>query len=316
MIADPFVREVLQPGTQHGCRRALLGLIDHAWNRACRAPDPSRRRRRQRAALLSLLWRIQALSAAGQVECAPWHWEIVLAGLARYNHLLARFRYEHRERVVRRIDRDFGASAFPLRDPDHGELRLVDIPAESRPGDDGRTLSSQCVLPYLEPHVRGRVRAQRCRRWLQPARLERRHLRSTHEAPLLGQWGVFAARRVPAGTCVGVFGGLVLDEADGLALRNHRHAISASAVPGRVTVNGENILSLVNTLFETDEQGVWTGHPATGFNTDMAQFDVRLSHGWDVRIVACVATQDIPAGNELRWSYRLGAFPSIIQRQG
>jgi hypothetical protein len=315
MTREPFVHQVPAPAAFQPRGDRLLDLIERGWEHACRSPDPVHRRLRQRAALMTLLRRIESLAASGGPAADPAHWRLVGAGATRWSHLLARFRHEHRERVQRRVDGDFGMRAFPLRDPDHGAARLVDIAPASLPNALGQRLPAQQVLPFLEPHVRGRTRAGLYQRWLVPGRLEAHHLRGEHEGPLLGQWGVFARHAVPAGTCVGVFGGLLLDEADGLALRNHRHALSASATPGVAAINGENILSLVNTLFETDDRGTWTGHPATGYNAEMARFDVRLQHGWDVQVVACVTMQDIPAGHELRWNYRLGHFPNPIQRQ-
>jgi hypothetical protein len=315
MTPDPFIHEVLAPGTPQGRQEALLALIRHRWQDADRTPDADERRRALHAALLALLRQLESLLEAATASADAHLFALVRLGLARWNHLVARFRHAQRHRVQRRVGREAGIHAFPLRDPDHGDVHVLDVDALSQPDAGGHRHPSEPVLPFLDAHVRAKLRAGLYRRWLRPGRLEPRHLRAAHESALLGQWGVFAARPIPAGTCVGVFGGLLLDEVDGFALRSHRHAMSVSAVPGRVAVNGENVLSLVNTLFEADAQGTWVGHPARGYNADMLHFDARLAFGWQARIVAGIATEDIAAGTELRWNYRLGRFPNPIQWQ-
>ena len=323
MTREEFMAEVFRPSTLDGRCGALLALADARHAQIERIADAARRRAQHREHLLELLDHLDRLQSAplppdrgSEPDLTMQRMSLINAGLARWNHLLARLRYVNRARVHRRVHTDFGLRAGPWRDVDHGDLTLVEIDATSQPADSGCRHGREAVLPFIAPRRRAAARAALYKHWLMPARLERRHLRAPHETPLLGQWGVFAARPIASGTCLGAFGGLLLDPVDGFLLRDHRHAISASREPGRVTLNGENVLSLVNTLFEVDAKGVWTGHPATGYNCEMAHFPARLAHGWDVVVVACFASQDIDAGAELRWNYHLGAFPNPIQWQG
>lgn len=86
--------------------------------------------------------------------------------------------------------------------------------------------------------------------------------------------------------------------------------MSASDALGQASVNGENIMSLANTLFDVDAQGRVIGHPPTGYNIVAESFRVTPRHGWRARIRAFRAAEDIPAGSELRWNYGLG--PDLV----
>jgi hypothetical protein len=212
--------------------------------------------------------------------------------------MLRRFRFRERARVARPAFRIEACGDYPFRDADHGEVRISEVLGDAAGYAD--------VEPFTCPGVGRRVRAAACLRWLAPRRVTEADLRSPGERALIGQWGVFARQAIPAGTCLGIYGGLLLDEVDLFLLQDDRYLMSASDVLGQVAVNGENIMSLMNTLFEIDAHDDVTGHPAEGYNVTAASYRVALRHGWQARIRAFRASQDIPAGRELRWNYGLG----------
>jgi hypothetical protein len=102
-----------------------------------------------------------------------------------------------------------------------------------------------------------------------------------------------------------VYGGLILEPVDIFMLGRYEHMISASDEPGSLCINGETMMSLVNTRFLFDAQGRAAGHPATGYNVEEASFEVRMADQREMVIHAYFAATDIEAGTELRVCYEL-----------
>lgn len=268
--------------------------------------DPALRRRAQMSHLLAAHRRLLGLMPGGDTDASSLLRERQLAllrhGTRRWLSLLKRVRYEHRARVARRSFRYEDCGVAPFRDADHGGVDVLDVLDRPEAFAD--------VAPFVDAGVSHRARAAASLRLLQPRRLEAADLWSPGEAPLLGQWGLFAAVDLPAGTCLGVYGGQLLDDVDIFLLIDDRYLMSASEPVGRLAVNGENLMSLMNTLFVLDADGAVAGHPRDGYNVRGETFSVRLRHGWTARLQAFRASEDIPAGRELRWNYDLGGAPA------
>ncbi len=224
--------------------------------------------------------------------------ELLSYGTERWLALLQQVRHDHRARVQRRSYRHDRCGDPPFRDADHGVVHIIDV--LDRPD------AFADVEPFTASRNSRRTRSSTCLRHLVPRRLTAADLRSPSEAALIDQWGLFARTDIRAGTCLGVYGGQLLDEVDIFLLEDDRYLMSAADEPGTLAVNGENLMSLMNTLFDVDADGRITGHPATGYNVTGESFQVRMRHGWQVRIHAFRASTDIPAGTELRWNYDLG----------
>lgn len=283
---------------------AVDRMLQAGCDAAARLTDAAQRRRALMRHVMDSRDRILAMMGSDEpdgVELAERTRQLALMkhGTSRWLAMVRRIRYHERGRVARREYRLAPAGAQPFRDADHGEIAVRSVAGDSTRFAD--------VEPFTCAQASRRARAQLGLRWLLPRRMTASDLRSASERALIGQWGLFARTAIPAGTCIGVYGGQLLDDVDLFLLQDDRYLMSASDVLGEVAVNGENIMSLMNTLFEVDEHGEVTGHPAQGYNIVAEPFRVTLQHGWQARIRAFRAAEDIPAGVELRWNYGLGA---------
>lgn len=265
-------------------------------------PDSPQRRRAHMRHVLACRHRVLGLMPpeGASVSAGERGRQLALMayGTERWLALLAQVRLGHRGRVARREYRSDRAGDPPFRDADHGVVPLAEVLDRAADFAD--------VEPFTDPAVSRRARAAHALRHLVPRRIAARDLRSPREAGLIGQWGLFARTDIPAGTCLGVYGGQLLDEVDLFLLDDDRYLMSASDPVGAVAVNGENLLSLMNTLFLYDGAGAPAGHPRDGYNVVGEAFRVRMRFGWAARLQAFRAGVDIPAGTELRWNYDLG----------
>jgi hypothetical protein len=265
-------------------------------------PDSPRRRRAHMAHVLDCQHRVLALMPTdggdASTEDRARQLAVMSYGTERWLALLAQVRLRHRDRVARRDYVLEHAGDPPFRDADHGVVHVVDVLDRADAFAD--------IAPYVDARVGRRARAAHALRLLEPRVVTAADLRSPQEAALIGQRGLFARHDIERGTCLGVYGGQLLDEVDLFLLDDDRYLMSASDPIGSVAVNGENLLSLMNTLFLFDAQGVPAGHPGAGYNVRGESFPVRLRHGWTARIHAFRASEDIPTGRELRWNYDLG----------
>jgi hypothetical protein len=218
----------------------------------------------------------------------------------RLQSLRRRLPYEHRWRIGRRPYRPERCGDYPLRDAGHDALRVLDAAPHSDPARSGRRYGWAAVAPFVDARLPRRARA-RLYEALTPRQLKACDLLCRSEAALVGQWGVFAARTIPAGSCLGVYGGQLLRGDDWMLLPDDRYLIALDQ-QGRVRMDGETLLSLANTLYLPGAADP-PRHAEDGYNCEMARFPARLAHGWDASVPALFATQDIAAGEELRWHY-------------
>ncbi|MFE8646279.1 hypothetical protein ACFX58_14435 [Sphingomonas sp. NCPPB 2930] len=247
-----------------------------------------------------------AVAGMNAIAQAQRRGQTVSAAMSSWVSLVKVFRYRERERIARRTYVDSCCGCDPYRDADHGPLRLLSADEASLPLPDGSRRAMAQVAPYVDAGCSRRVRAAAQRRWMLVRRLTQADLRGPHEAALVGQRGVFAGVNIPAGTCLGVYGGQLLGEVDYFLLQDDRYLMALRSGGGPAFVNGENLMSLTNTLFTVDATtGQPSGHPAEGYNLERVLFPSRWSHGWHFGLPAFFASQDIAAGTELRWNYDL-----------
>lgn len=78
-----------------------------------------------------------------------------------------------------------------------------------------------------------------------------------------------------------------------------------------IEISGDNILSRINTHFEYDANGKPIRQAASGYNVEGVGFDVEVEEGQGTKsarrnmiLTAVFATEDIPAGVELRMDYQ------------
>ncbi|WAC71579.1 SET domain-containing protein [Roseateles sp. SL47] len=245
-----------------------------------------------------------ALGGMNAIALAQRRGQTVSAAMANWVSLVKVFRYRERQRIARRNYADADCGLAPFRDADHGALRLLCADEASLPLADGSRRAMADVEPFVAACSQ-RARAAAQQRWMLARRLTEADLKGPHEASLVGQRGVFARANIPAGTCLGVYGGQMLGEVDYFLLQDDRYLMALRSGAGPAFVNGENLMSLTNTLFEVDAMGQRAGHPAEGYNLTRVLFPSKWSHGWHIGLPAFFASQDIPAGTELRWNYDL-----------
>lgn len=134
---------------------------------------------------------------------------------------------------------------------------------------------------------------------------------------------VVANRKIAAGECIGVYGGNVLPYKKDILVTEGdsfyaRIGMEIKWRQGKwvhvpVTVDGDNILSRINTNFDYDDTGKPIRQASGGYNVETAGFKIfvnkptHIEGGPPVResydLPAVFATQDIPAGTELRVNY-------------
>ncbi len=244
-------------------------------------------------------------SRAEFMDLLQHHVRLVKHASAGSQALLRQVRHTYGERVQRRDLGDARCGTYPYRDADHGPVHVVSAEALSRPSRSGTRYRFDDVEPFTRASVSEADRAALHQGRLRVHTMTAADLQSPGEQALIGQRGVFARTDIPAGVCLGVYGGLILDPVDTFLLEDYSHLISASDEPGQLCVNGETMMSLVNTQFLFDAQGRIAGHPDTGYNVEGAAFQVRLADQREMLLYAYFAATPIAAGTELRVCYEL-----------
>lgn len=188
-------------------------------------------------------------------------------------------------------------AAYPLRDID-GKAVFVSP-------DDDADLDDELVGSVAQFIDRGLSQAARGNLYqanLYAKKIDEGMLRSPQERSLIGQLGGFARRAIPANACIGLYGGMLLDNADRIMLPDQRYLAKCSDAGTRY-VNGENIVSLLNTTFLYDARGAITGQDEQGVNLHVRPFPCKTDEGTSISLIALFASRDIEKDSELRWSY-------------
>ena len=232
---------------------------------------------------------------------------LVKRGFESNRSLRMQIRQQYRDRVLRRDLGDALCGTYPFRHVDHEHLVVRSAPALSRPSRTGIQYAYADLEPFVREDLSQEERAALYQSRLRVQTMTAGDLQSPDERGLIGQRGVFARTDIPAGTCLGVYGGLVMDPVDTFVLDDHSYVFKASDEPGRVLVNGETMMSLVNTRFLFDAQGRTIGHPRTGYNVEEAAFPVRMSDQREMLVYGFFALAPIAAGTELRVCYHLAS---------
>jgi hypothetical protein len=239
--------------------------------------------------------------------------------LAVVNHVLWDLAPEDFAHSRRRYASDIDAG-YPLRDL-NGAPVFVSLGAGAEANADAglQEQAQRLLAALLDPSLDAASRLHLTHAYLYPARIEPRHLQSAHEQALVGQWGLFAKKRVPAGTCVGIYGGILLDNAERIMLRDRRYLAKVPGADGvNYFVDGENLMSLMNTSFSCDASGTITGHDPQRTNIRARTFRCRTADGRPIAPIAFFATVDIEQDRELRWNYGYGqeAFADLAGYMG
>ncbi len=227
------------------------------------------------------------------------------------------------------IHRDYNVDnnrAYPLLKLDCSIYKINAIRSRSLEGGEGRQYPCGPVKPFISSKLTGEQREklydQIEARLLGPDNL------AANEFLLEGQRGVFAARKIPAETCLGVHGGvifscekLVVDVAAelGVPVEEINVSMCTDYIVGmnfksddsdHLLLDGNNIISKINTLFSR-EGGGW--QQASGcYNAEDAAFECEMNDGRNILLHAVFVTRDIEPGEEIRMNYYY--TPAIVAK--
>lgn len=138
------------------------------------------------------------------------------------------------------------------------------------------------------------------------------------ERGLIGQSMVVANRRIEKGEALGLYGGTLSpvrlirrqEQTFTMLAGSYVHYGPGHFIEEPVVVVGDNIISRLNSNFEYDAAGKPIRQSPDGYNTQIVGFRVEADMLIGDRLVnrpymlnALFATEDIPAGTELRWNY-------------
>lgn len=210
---------------------------------------------------------------------------------------------------------------YPLRDYQGRPIRIRKLQSAVRQEKSGIRYTSEQVKPYIQFEGYEKVGA-RYEEKLQLRTFTAQDMKVPEEQSLVGQSMVVANRQIAKGESVGVYGGTVLP-AGVFGSSGQTYVISvgsrATLDGGRlgsepVYLSGDNILSRINTTLEYDADGKPVRQAASGYNVEVVPFSVEADMWLGVGpgattkrknyvLSVVFATEDIPAGAELRMDY-------------
>lgn len=217
--------------------------------------------------------------------------------------------YQHSQNYRRVYDRA-NNGRYPLRDLDGRPMRIRSLQTRAKSLTTNATFSSQLIKPYIQWEGYERV-AQLYEDKLEVTPFTAAHQKAPEESALIGQATVVTRKPIERGEALGVYGGeLVPDFIAAYRQDPYLLDIKAMAPPPAAAppaFSGDNVLSRINTIFEY-AAGTPVRQAATGYNVEAARFDVDTQVGNGpqdrVSLTAFFASEDIPAGTELRWNYQ------------
>lgn len=219
--------------------------------------------------------------------------------------------YQHSQNYRRLYDRA-NNGRYPLRDLRGQPMRIKTLQVLSKSNTTNATFHSERVKPYIQWEGYEKV-ARLYEDKLEVTPFTLAHQKLPEESVLVGQSTVITRAPIKQGDALGVYGGeLVPHYVAGFRQDPYLLDITASNVvePSYrwTSFSGDNVLSRINTIFEY-EAGQPTRQAKAGYNVEAARFNVEvmLHDEEDLKpaaLTAFFASEDIPAGTELRWNYQ------------
>ncbi|NVZ81982.1 hypothetical protein HX836_09260 [Pseudomonas yamanorum] len=210
---------------------------------------------------------------------------------------------------------------YPLRDLQGRPVRIRKL-ERSITLESGTHYTSEPIKPYIKFEGYEGVGALYEEK-LQVRAFIEQDMQVPQEKSLIGQNMVVANRRIAKGEIVGVYGGTILptgifgSEGHTYTMRvGDRPTLKIDVLTSEpIFLSGDNILSRINTVLEYDADGKPLRQAAQGYNVEAVSFeieaDLMLGVGEsatpkrkDYTLPVVFATQDIPAGAELRMNYQ------------
>ncbi|AZF51043.1 hypothetical protein C4J85_0530 [Pseudomonas sp. R4-34-07] len=218
--------------------------------------------------------------------------------------------YQHSQNYRRIYDRA-NNGRYPLRDLTGRPLRIRSIQIRSKSLTSDQTFSKELILPFLQWEGYERV-ARLYEDKLEVTPFTAAHQKCVQEAVMIGEQTVISRKPLIKGEALGVYGGELVPYYVA-AYRQDPYLIDVKpfepipAAPQPVILSGDNVLSRINTIFEY-EANLPIRQASTGYNVEVARFNVTTQIAEQPRdnffLSAFFASEDIPAGTELRWNYQ------------
>ncbi|MFJ2528935.1 hypothetical protein [Pseudomonas helmanticensis] len=205
---------------------------------------------------------------------------------------------------------------YPFRDMVGRPIRIKRLETIVHFEDGGRYTSEQ-VKPYIKFGAYEHV-ARLYEEKLQWRLFTEADMRAPGERVLIGQSMVVANRRIARGEAVGVYGGAITPGRL-VPFREQTYTTNAGVryqpgpghlIPDYLAIVGDTIISRINTHFWYDVTGRPVRQATDGYNVEFVPFNVDAQQWIGKELVtkkfilnAIFATEDIPAGTELRLNY-------------
>lgn len=205
---------------------------------------------------------------------------------------------------------------YPLRDVAGRPIRIRKLETKVRLAN-GELYTSEQIKPYIKFEGHEDV-AMLYEQKLQWRIFTEADVKVPGEKALIGQSMVVANRRIAKGEAIGVYGGVITPAR---FVRRYEQTFSMLAgmrlqygpgqmLPDPLSILGDNIISRINTNFEYNEAGKPIRQAPDGYNVVAVPFDIEAQQ-WvgdkqvtrDFILNMVFASQDIPAGTELRLDY-------------
>lgn len=228
-------------------------------------------------------------------------------------HMRTQRGYQHSQNYRGFYDRA-NNGRYPLRNEFGKPMRIKQIQAQATSLTSSTVYTSQPLRPYLEWEGYENV-AQLYEDKLEVVPFTAAHQKSGQESSLIGQATVVTRRPLTKGAALGVYGGEILPLFVARARRDPYlmpikgvRPTTPYALNTQWVLSGDNALSRINTIFEYDAAGQPIRQAPSGYNVEAVQFRVAVhtdSNPSDQMILTGLfASEDIPAGTELRWNYQ------------
>ncbi len=217
--------------------------------------------------------------------------------------------YQYSQNYRRMFDRA-NNGRYPLRDLKGRAMRIKSLQTRSKSLTTNATFSSDGVKPYIQWEGFERV-ARLYEDKLEVTPFNAAHQKRPEESVLIGQATVISRKPIKQGEALGVYGGELIPNPIA-AYRKDPYLLDIQPMSSRPgndlpSLSGDNVLSRINTIFEY-EGGQPVRQASTGYNVEVARFEVETQVDSEPRKLAALsaffASEDIPAGAELRWNYQ------------
>ncbi|WP_242208468.1 MULTISPECIES: SET domain-containing protein [unclassified Pseudomonas] len=205
---------------------------------------------------------------------------------------------------------------YPLRDTAGRPIRIRKLQTKVR-FENGDLFTSEQIKPYIKYEGYEDV-AMLYEEKLQWRLFTEADVKVPGEKALIGQSMVVANRRLAKGEVIGVYGGAITPAR---FVQPYEQTFSMLAgvrlqygpgqmLPDPLAILGDNIISRINSNFEYDAAGKPVRQARGGYNVETVPFDIEAQQWVGKQLVtkdfilnAVFASQDIPAGTELRLDY-------------